>query len=130
MKDWLETFGVLGELPGCETPGAASCPQGHYLRINDESLVVSILSAGTFFGALLAYPIGDRLGRRLGLMFATSIFCIGIGLQLSTKFGAFVAGRVVAGLGVGIISCLVPMYQSECSPKSVRGFIVGLYQWA
>lgn len=25
----------------------------------------------------------------------------------------FVVGRVFAGLGVGLISCLVPMYQSE-----------------
>ncbi len=24
-----------------------------------------------------------------------------------------VAGRVIAGLGVGIVSCLVPLYQSE-----------------
>jgi SP family sugar:H+ symporter-like MFS transporter len=29
-----------------------------------------------------------------------------------------------------MISCLVPMYQSECSPKAYRGAIVGLYQWA
>lgn len=31
---------------------------------------------------------------------------------------------------VGAVSCLVPMYQSECSPKSLRGAIVGLYQLA
>lgn len=23
----------------------------------------------------------------------------------------------------------VPMYQSECAPKSIRGAIVGAYQW-
>ncbi|KAL7415107.1 monosaccharide importer [Mrakia frigida] len=128
MENWLENFGTFGDAPGCVTPG--TCEQRYYLPIADESLVVSILSAGTFVGALLASPIGDRIGRRLGLMFATSIFSIGIGLQMSTVWAAFVAGRVVAGLGVGIISCLVPMYQSECAPKSVRGFIVGLYQWA
>ncbi|KAG9005665.1 hypothetical protein FRB93_009591 [Tulasnella sp. JGI-2019a] len=42
----------------------------------------------------------------------------------------FVAGRVFAGIGVGIISCLVPMYQSECSPKWIRGAVVSCYQWA
>jgi sugar porter (SP) family MFS transporter len=130
MPDWLATFGTHGELPGCVTPGAADCPVGDYLETGDSSLVVSILSAGTFCGALLGYPLGDRLGRKYGLVAATAIFSLGVGLQLDTSFGAFVAGRVIAGLGVGIVSCLVPMYQSECAPKSVRGFIVGLYQWA
>jgi len=36
------------------------------ITTSDESLVVSILSAGTFFGALLAAPAGDFLGRRFG----------------------------------------------------------------
>lgn len=52
------------------------------------------------------------------------------GMQLDTHWGAFVAGRVFAGVGVGAVSCLVPMYQSETAPRSVRGLIVGLYQWA
>jgi SP family sugar:H+ symporter-like MFS transporter len=29
-----------------------------------------------------------------------------------------------------LVSALVPMYQSECAPKWIRGAIVGLYQWA
>ncbi|KAJ7936587.1 hypothetical protein B0H13DRAFT_1488579, partial [Mycena leptocephala] len=37
---------------------------------------------------------------------------------------------VIAGLGVGVVSCLVPMYPSECSPKNIRGSTVGLYQLA
>ena len=31
----------------------------------------------------------------------------------ATEIPLFVVGRVFAGLGVGLISCLVPMYQSE-----------------
>ncbi|KNE87698.1 hypothetical protein PSTG_18911, partial [Puccinia striiformis f. sp. tritici PST-78] len=27
-------------------------------------------------------------------------------------------------------SCLVPMYQSECAPKWIRGAVVACYQWA
>jgi len=33
-------------------------------------------------------------------------------------------------LGVGLVSVLVPMYQSECCPKWIRGAVVGAYQWA
>jgi sugar porter (SP) family MFS transporter len=51
-------------------------------------------------------------------------------LQLSSSWAAFVFGRVVAGLGVGLISCLSPMYQSETSPAAWRGLVIGLYQWS
>lgn len=120
MDDWLRTFGrydPTGKL-------------GFYLATNDKSLVVSILSAGTFFGALLAFPMGDMVGRKRGLIMSCLVFSLGVGLQLDTRWGVFVIGRVIAGFGVGLVSCLVPMYQSECAPKSIRGLIVGLYQLA
>jgi SP family sugar:H+ symporter-like MFS transporter len=37
-------------------------------------------------------------------------------------------GRWVAGLGVGALSVLTPMYQSETAPKQVRGALVSCYQ--
>ncbi|KAK3717741.1 Plasma membrane low glucose sensor [Vermiconidia calcicola] len=97
-----------------------------------ESLIVSILSAGTFFGALMAGFLGDFLGRRWGLMFSAGIvFNLGVILQTaSTAIPMFVAGRFFAGLGVGLISALVPLYQSETSPKWIRGTVVGAYQLA
>ena len=97
-----------------------------------ESLIVSILSAGTFFGALLAAPFGDLLGRRYGLMASAGlVFNLGVILQTaSTRQPMFVAGRFFAGLGVGLVSALVPLYQSETSPKWIRGTIVGAYQLA
>ncbi|KAF8757936.1 MFS monosaccharide transporter [Rhizoctonia solani] len=119
MKDWLRTFGY-------------DKGDGSYgITTSNESLVVSILSAGTFFGALLAAPMGDILGRKWGLIAACLVFCVGVALQTGTlSFAVFVVGRVFAGLGVGMVSCLVPMYQSECSPKWIRGAVVSCYQWA
>jgi len=93
-------------------------------------LIVSILSAGTFFGALLAFPMGDLVGRKWGIVASCAIFSFGVGLQLDTHWPTFIVGRVIAGIGVGLVSCLVPMYQSECAPKKLRGLIVGLYQLA
>lgn len=119
MEDWLKNFGSFDSSTG-----------KYYIPTNDQSLVVSILSAGTFFGALLAFPMGDIVGRKWGIIASCAIFSLGVGLQLDTKWATFVIGRVIAGFGVGLVSCLVPMYQSECSPKSIRGLIVGLYQLA
>ncbi|KAJ6579571.1 monosaccharide importer [Mycena vulgaris] len=125
MQDWLNIFGEFDP-----TGVLGTKTQGMYLRTSDKSLVVSILSAGTFFGALLAFPMGDMVGRKWGIVASCVIFSLGVGLQLDTKWATFVVGRVIAGLGVGLVSCLVPMYQTECSPKNIRGLIVGLYQLA
>ena len=66
-------------------------------------------------GALLAAPIGDFFGRKLGIIIACLIFSRGVAMQVAcTAIPLFVVGRVFAGLGVGLVSCLVPMYQSEC----------------
>lgn len=46
MKDWLRTFGFE----------SATTKTGYAISTSNESLVVSILSAGTFFGALMAAP--------------------------------------------------------------------------
>ncbi|GAA6030760.1 hypothetical protein JCM8097_008861 [Rhodosporidiobolus ruineniae] len=115
------------------TPTGGLDDQGrpdYELTSGDDSLVTSILSAGTFVGALCAYPAGDFLGRRKGIIAFLCLFCIGVACQTGAhNFATFVVGRVFAGLGVGGTSCLVPMYQSECAPKHIRGAIVGAYQW-
>ncbi|OBZ74137.1 putative glucose transporter rco-3 [Grifola frondosa] len=124
MKDWLRLYGQPNN-------DLKDWPTGYSITSSRESLVVSILSAGTFFGALLGAPAADILGRRIGIMSACLVFSLGIALQTgSSNIATFVVGRVFAGLGVGLVSTLIPMYQSECSPKWIRGAIVSGYQWA
>ncbi|ORY49729.1 general substrate transporter [Leucosporidium creatinivorum] len=119
MDGWLELFGTFN-----------AATNKYEITSGDNSLITSILSAGTFVGALGAYPVGDRLGRRFGIIAYLGLFCIGVALQTgATSIPPFVVGRVFAGLGVGGTSCLVPMYQSECAPKHIRGGIVAAYQW-
>ncbi|KAF8498516.1 general substrate transporter [Russula emetica] len=123
MPDWLRTFGH-------PVPVSSTFPDGYGISSNQRSLIVSILSAGTFFGALSAAPIGDIMGRKSGLILSCLVFSIGVALQTAaTGIAPFVIGRVWAGLGVGMVSTLAPMYQSECAPKWIRGAVVGLYQW-
>ncbi|KAL2015596.1 hypothetical protein VTK56DRAFT_5192 [Thermocarpiscus australiensis] len=93
------------------------------------SLIVAMLSAGTAVGALLAAPAGDLWGRRLSLIAAVGVFCTGAIFQVcATNVTLLVVGRALAGVGVGIVSVLVPLYQSEMAPKWVRGTLVCAYQ--
>lgn len=41
-----------------------------------------------------------------------------------------VVGRVISGVGVGIESAIVPVYQAEVAPPEIRGRVVSLQQWA
>ena len=80
MEYWLNVFGTANPLfPG--TPGAAP----FLLSSSTDALVTSILSAGTFVGALAAYPAGDFLGRRHGIIAFLFLFSIGVALQTGGK---------------------------------------------
>lgn len=99
------------------------------ITASQKALIVSILSAGTFFGALSAAPAADRIGRRYGLILACLVFMVGAVLQaIAQHIPMFAIGRCIAGFGVGMLSTLIPLYQSETAPKWIRGFIVGAYQ--
>ena len=104
----------------------------HEFTNGQHAIIVSSLSIGTFFGALLAPLLCDRYGRRPTVMVATfGVFMVGNTLQICSKgIPLFCCGRVVCGLGVGLISAVVPLYQAETVHKSVRGAIICCYQWA
>lgn len=93
MKYWEKEFATTSD---------------HQVTSSQQSLIVSILSAGTFFGALFAAPIADLIGRRFGLMFSAGVvFNLGVILQAAaTAQPLFVAGRFFAGLGVGLVSAM------------------------
>lgn len=110
-----------GATPG---PGGFSLPSSH------KSLIVSILSAGTFFGAIMAGDIADFIGRRTTIIFGCFVFIIGVILQTaSSSLGLLVSGRLIAGIGIGFVSAIIILYMSEISPKKVRGSIVSGYQF-
>jgi len=92
---------------------------------------VSILSAGTFFGALTASQYADRLGRKKGIIVTCCIFAVGIAIQTwAPSIAVLMVGRCIAGYGVGLVSVMIPLYQGECVPARRRGTMVSCYQLA
>ena len=95
-----------------------------------KSLITSILSAGTFFGALFAGDLADWFGRRTTIIAGCFIFIVGVILQTASHgLGLLVAGRLIAGFGVGFVSAIIILYMSEIAPKKVRGALVSGYQF-
>ncbi|KAJ5087662.1 Major facilitator-type transporter ecdD [Penicillium angulare] len=106
-------------------------PSEYIIKSSHKSLITSILSAGTFFGALIGGEAAERIGRRLTIMFSCFVFAIGVAIQVgTTSFAGLVTGRLVAGFGMGGVSAAVVLYVSEIAPRRVRGTLVSVYQWA
>lgn len=122
--------GVLGAkifIEAVEGPGHTS------LSESNTSLIVSILSCGTFFGAIIAGDVADFIGRKWTVIMGCFIYMLGVVIQMVTgagdPLGAIVAGRLIAGLGVGFESAIVILYMSEICPRKVRGALVAGYQF-
>ncbi|KAK3680099.1 hypothetical protein LTR78_000476 [Recurvomyces mirabilis] len=99
--------------------------------VSQKSLIVAILSCGTFFGALLSGALADWFGRRTMIIVGCFIFIAGVIVQTTTiSISALVVGRLIAGLGVGFVTAVNIMYMSEIAPKNVRGSLVSCYQFA
>ncbi|KAH9846809.1 general substrate transporter [Lenzites betulinus] len=102
---------------------------GPYFRkyFNEPSAIevgtmVAVLEIGAFVTSLAAGQIGDGLGRRGTLFSGAVVFAIGGAIQtFTTGFWVMVVGRIISGLGVGLLSTIVPIYQSEISPPDHRG---------
>ncbi|KAH7370935.1 general substrate transporter [Rhexocercosporidium sp. MPI-PUGE-AT-0058] len=124
----------INMLTGKPIPGAgASAAElaAFVIPTSHKTLIVSILSAGTFFGAIIAGDSADWIGRRLTVIAGCFIYGIGCILQtIATSLGLLVAGRLIAGFGVGFVSAIIILYMSEIAPKKVRGAIVSGYQFA
>ncbi|KAK5167512.1 uncharacterized protein LTR77_007211 [Saxophila tyrrhenica] len=104
---------------------------GYFYGTWEKALTVSILSAGTFFGALISGALADLMGRKTTIIAGCAVFCVGVAVQLcDTVVSALVVGRLIAGLGVGFVSAINILYMSEVAPRKVRGAIVSAYQFA
>ncbi|KAI7231132.1 putative glucose transporter rco-3 [Hortaea werneckii] len=111
-------------------PPPGTDPADWALTGSHLSLITSILSAGTFFGAIIAGDVADIIGRKWTIITGCLIYTVGVILQVATNgLGLIVAGRLVAGLGVGFESAIVILYMSEICPKKVRGALVAGYQF-
>ncbi|PBK77440.1 general substrate transporter [Armillaria solidipes] len=84
--------------------------------------MVAVLEVGAFITSVAAGKIGDLMGRKGTLFVGAIVFTIGGAIQtFTTGFWVMIVGRVISGFGVGLLSTIVPIYQSEISPPDHRG---------
>ncbi|KAI0201164.1 general substrate transporter [Astrocystis sublimbata] len=95
-----------------------------------QGFVVSIYAVGCFFGALFILTFGDKLGRRKAIFLGAITMIIGVVIQISSvppNHGAtaqFIIGRFITGMGNGINTSTIPIWQAECSHSHNRGKLI------
>ncbi|CAG7924046.1 unnamed protein product [Penicillium olsonii] len=89
------------------------------------STVAAIYDIGCFFGAILAFTVGQRLGRKKSILLGTVIMAVGTILQASSySLPQMFVGRIVLGLGNGINTATAPIWQTETAQAKWRGKLV------
>lgn len=92
--------------------------------------IVSVLQAGCFVGAIAAFTLTDKFGRKWCLIWCSWLIMVGVIMQAasSRRVAPVYVGRFISGLGVGAASAINPLYVSENAPRAIRGLLTGMYQ--
>ncbi|KAF5189803.1 Polyol transporter [Thalictrum thalictroides] len=99
------------------------------LKISDPQveILTGILSLCALVGSLTAGRVSDWIGRRYTIVLASSIFFVGSVLMGYAPFySILLAGRCIAGVGVGYALMIAPVYSAEISAPLSRGFLTSL----
>ncbi|KAL4775156.1 general substrate transporter [Aspergillus nidulans var. acristatus] len=99
----------------------------HMSHPNDSlmGIIVSIYNLGCFTGCVVNFLVADKLGRRRAMWFAMLWVIVGATLQASAfSVPHMMVGRFVTGIGTGIETSTVPMWQAELCEASKRGKLV------
>ncbi|KAI1353501.1 putative sugar transporter [Xylaria sp. FL0043] len=94
-------------------------------EINNGTISGAVTSSfflGAFVGALAAFILGDKLGRKKTIIAGHVLNTVGASLQASAyNLPQLVIGRTLNGIGIGITSTMSPVYLGECVKPHLRG---------
>ncbi|OMP81755.1 Sugar transporter STL1 [Diplodia seriata] len=89
------------------------------------STVTAIYDVGCFFGAIIAFTVGERLGRKKSVLLGTTVMAVGALIQTSSySLAQMFVGRTILGFGNGINTATAPIWQTETSQAKWRGNLV------
>ncbi|KAK9142550.1 hypothetical protein Syun_011950 [Stephania yunnanensis] len=92
-----------------------------------QEILVGVLNVASLIGSAASGKTSDMIGRRYTIVLAAMTFLLGaILMGLAPSYTFLMAGRVVAGIGVGYSLMIAPVYTAEISPTAFRGLLSSL----
>eukprot|EP00258_Populus_trichocarpa_P039855 XP_024455874.1 plastidic glucose transporter 4 [Populus trichocarpa] len=94
-----------------------------------QGWIVSTLLAGATVGSFTGGTLADKFGRTRTFQLDAIPLTIGALLCATAQsVQTMIIGRLLAGIGIGISSAIVPLYISEISPTEIRGALGSINQ--
>lgn len=91
-------------------------------------LVMAIYTAGQIIGSFFTGFVLDQFGRRGGMVTGSAFIIIGSVVQATANpISAFIAGRLIVGIGVPMCTTAAPTYIVEMAYPTWRGTAGGFY---
>ncbi|PWN31699.1 sugar transporter STL1 [Meira miltonrushii] len=113
---------IFPEIDTTKDPEAGS---GTSTESTLQGLTIGLYEIGCLIGALSCLWLGDLWGRRAIIWIGTVWMIVGAIIQTSSySLAQLIIGRVIGGVGNGMHTATIPMWQSECSPPNKRGMLV------
>ncbi|CAI8594097.1 unnamed protein product [Vicia faba] len=94
-----------------------------------QGWIVSSLLAGATVGSFTGGTLADKFGRTRTFQLDAIPLAIGAYLCATAQsVQTMIIGRLLAGIGIGVTSAIVPLYISEISPTEIRGALGSINQ--
>lgn len=101
------------------------------LSASDISTGTAVGTVGIMVGCMVAPFINERFGRKVSFMCLATVGIVGSIVMACTSitrtYWAFVSGKIIVNISVGMASAVTGVYQSECSPRRIRGALTNAY---
>jgi len=93
------------------------------------SIIVAAVLGGGSIATLVSGAFADWFGRKKMIAFSAFIFLVGVILVITAhSFMGILLGRLTQGIGVGIITIVIPLYLVETAPAAMRGRSITAFQ--
>ncbi|CAH1171143.1 unnamed protein product [Phaedon cochleariae] len=102
---------------------------GFTITHNESAIVGSMLTLGALISAIPVGYLADKYGRKVTVLSLSMLFLLNyVLLAFSVNLQMVIVARLLAGVGLGGICVVGPMYIGEITEASNRGTLVSFFQ--
>lgn len=96
-----------------------------------KGLLTAMIELGALIGVFNQGWIADKISRKYSIFVVVCVFAVGSALQTgAVDYAMLTTARLIGGVGIEMLSMVVPLYISEISPPEIRGSLLVLEEFA